>query len=93
MKYKDIDLGFNHIMETPLSERKSISILLGAGFSAPKGYPIGNEMNENLLNFDHKNVFFHHQEICLFVQMYMKLSIKKITYGISTRNILCFVSA
>ena len=45
-------------METPLSERKSISILLGAGFSAPKGYPIGNGMNENLLNFDHKNVFF-----------------------------------
>ncbi len=58
MKYKDIDLGFNHITETPLPERKSISILLGAGFSAPKGYPIGNELNENLLNFEHKNVFF-----------------------------------
>ena len=58
MKYKDIDLGFNNITETPLPERKSISILLGAGFSAPMGYPIGNELNEKLLNFEHKNVFF-----------------------------------
>ena len=36
---------------------KSISFLLGAGFSAPKGYPIGNQLNEKLLtctgdNFD-----------------------------------------
>jgi hypothetical protein len=28
----------------------SISILLGAGFSAPIGYPIGNTLNKNLLN-------------------------------------------
>ena len=58
MKYKDIDLGFSHFKETPLSGRKSISFLLGAGFSAPKGYPIGTEMNEGLFNFDDKNVFF-----------------------------------
>lgn len=29
---------------------KSISILLGAGFSAPMGYPIGNKLNEAILN-------------------------------------------
>lgn len=28
---------------------KSISLLLGAGFSAPMGYPIGNDLNEKLL--------------------------------------------
>ncbi len=28
---------------------KSISFLLGAGFSAPKGYPIGNQLNGKLL--------------------------------------------
>ena len=38
--------------ELPLVGRKSVSILLGAGFSAPMGYPIGNDMNEDLLNFD-----------------------------------------
>lgn len=30
---------------------KSISILLGAGFSAPMGYPIGNQLNESLQNY------------------------------------------
>jgi hypothetical protein len=30
---------------------KSISFLLGAGFSAPMGYPTGNQLNEKLLNF------------------------------------------
>lgn len=29
----------------------NISILLGAGFSAPMGYPIGNQLNECLQNF------------------------------------------
>lgn len=38
---------------------KSISILLGAGFSAPQGYPVGKEMNCKLLNFDdNKKVSF-----------------------------------
>lgn len=54
----DIDLGDEQIKETPFAERKSISILLGAGFSAPKGYPIGNDMNNGLLKFDDKNVDF-----------------------------------
>ena len=31
---------------------KSISILLGAGFSAPMGYPVGNQLNELLLKCD-----------------------------------------
>lgn len=58
MKNWNIDLGDEQIKETPFAERKSISILLGAGFSAPKGYPTGNEMNNGLLNFDDKNVDF-----------------------------------
>lgn len=36
----------------PLAERKSVSLLLGAGFSVPKGYPTGKKVNESLLNFD-----------------------------------------
>lgn len=35
---------------------KSISFLLGAGFSAPMGYPVGNKLNEGLLNFNRLNV-------------------------------------
>lgn len=31
---------------------------MGAGFSAPKGYPIGNDMNDGLLNFDDKDIDF-----------------------------------
>lgn len=54
----DIDLGNEQKKEITFSKRKSISILLGAGFSAPKGYPIGNDMNNGLLNFDDKNVDF-----------------------------------
>ena len=30
---------------------KSISFLLGAGFSAPMGYPIGNQLNKRLQNY------------------------------------------
>ena len=58
MKIWDIDLGDEQIKEMPLAGRKSISILLGAGFSAPKGYPIGNGMNNGLLHFDDKDVDF-----------------------------------
>ena len=54
MKNWDVDLGDEQIKEIPLAGRKSISFLLGAGFSAPKGYPIGNDMNNRLLNFDDK---------------------------------------
>jgi hypothetical protein len=31
------------------NKEKSVSFLLGAGFSAPMGYPIGNQLNEKLL--------------------------------------------
>lgn len=42
----------------PLSERKSIAFLLGAGFSAPKGYPIGEAINKRLLNFNDSTLDF-----------------------------------
>lgn len=38
---------------------KNISILLGAGFSAPMGYPTGNELNNLLLNSINENFGFH----------------------------------
>lgn len=53
-----LDLGLDNKPEVPLEGRKSITILLGAGFSAPRGYPIGSEMNERILNFDKYNVDF-----------------------------------
>jgi len=52
------DLGLEKEQKFPLSERKSISLLLGAGFSAPMGYPIGNDMNDGLLNFDDSRLDF-----------------------------------
>ena len=54
----DIDLGDNKQKEQPLLRKKSISFLLGAGFSAPKGYPVGSDMNNGLLNFDDNVVSF-----------------------------------
>lgn len=53
-----IDLGDGIDSELPLAGRKSVSILLGAGFSAPMGYPIGNDMNNGLLNFDDSSLDF-----------------------------------
>lgn len=53
-----IDLGIDEEQHFPLSGRKSISFLLGAGFSAPMGYPIGNDMNDGLLNFDDSKLDF-----------------------------------
>lgn len=38
---------------------KQISFLIGAGFSAPMGYPIGNKLNELLLNSESENFAFH----------------------------------
>lgn len=54
----DLDLEDNTTNEIPLGGRKSISFLLGAGFSAPMGYPIGNDMNKRLLNFDDSTLDF-----------------------------------
>jgi NAD-dependent SIR2 family protein deacetylase len=43
-----------------MSENKNqISFLLGAGFSANAGYPIGNQLNELLLKATDLNVVFH----------------------------------
>ena len=36
-----------------------ISLLIGAGFSAPGGYPIGKELNNRLLNSRNENIAFH----------------------------------
>jgi len=37
----------------------SISLLLGAGFSAPKGYPTGRTLNSLILNSKNENIAFH----------------------------------
>lgn len=54
----DIDLGYEEQKELPLYNRQSIAFLLGAGFSAPKGYPIGNDMNEGLQNLNNSKITF-----------------------------------
>lgn len=54
----NIDFGEDIDSELPLVGRRSVSILLGAGFSAPMGYPIGNDMNNGLLNFDESSLDF-----------------------------------
>ncbi|MFY7731977.1 MAG: hypothetical protein ACOVSR_00745 [Bacteroidia bacterium] len=38
---------------------KSVSILLGAGFSAPIGYPIGDQLNKHLVNCTGDEFAFH----------------------------------
>ncbi len=38
---------------------KSASILIGAGFSAPMGYPVGSELSERLLSCDGSKFGFH----------------------------------
>lgn len=43
----------------PMIEKKSISLLLGSGFSVPQGYPTGNQLNEKLLNCIGDNFIFH----------------------------------
>lgn len=37
---------------------KSISLLIGAGFSVPKGYPTGKELNHKILNCGNDNLSF-----------------------------------
>lgn len=54
---ENIDFDYE-IPEKPLAGRKHISILIGAGFSAPQGYPIGNTLNENILDFEKYNADF-----------------------------------
>ena len=54
----DIDFGDSKEKEQPIEGRNSVAIILGAGFSAPMGYPIGNDMNNGLLNFDDSTLDF-----------------------------------
>lgn len=51
INFEELDLGDEVVIPIPFSERKSISLLLGAGFSAPKGYPVGNTVNKKLLEY------------------------------------------
>ena len=53
-----IDLGDSYSPSIPLEGRESISIQLGAGFSVPKGYPTGDRLNKEILEFDKENVEF-----------------------------------
>ena len=43
----NIDLGDNKQKGQQLVRNKSISFLLGAGFSAPKGYPINSSLKNS----------------------------------------------
>jgi hypothetical protein len=45
--------GKNEIKRTP-----SVSLLLGAGFSVPMGYPAGSQMNERILNCNGNGIKF-----------------------------------
>jgi hypothetical protein len=47
-----IDLGNKKRIDTSLEQKRSISILLGAGFSVPQGYPTGKMVNESMQKFD-----------------------------------------
>src|SRR5581483_2504076 len=49
---------------------KSLSLLLGAGFSAPMGYPIGKELNQRILNCEHDNL-----ELSSAGQLYQKQTV------------------
>ncbi|MCK4921236.1 SIR2 family protein [Candidatus Pacearchaeota archaeon] len=40
-------------------KQKSISLLIGAGFSAPIGYPVGNKLNQLLIECDGSKFSFH----------------------------------
>lgn len=42
-----------------IDAEKSITVLLGAGFSAPMGYPIGNQLNDLILNAKGDDFAFH----------------------------------
>lgn len=45
---------------------RSISLLLGAGFSAPMGYPVGNDLNKKLLALDGTEFGFHTNGMLVF---------------------------
>ena len=47
------------LVKNDFSNMPSISLLLGAGFSVPKGYPTGKELNKQILACDGKEFTFH----------------------------------
>lgn len=51
-----LDLGEDILEIKPLDGRPTISILIGAGFSVPMGYPVGNRVNDIISNFDYKSI-------------------------------------
>ena len=55
---KILDLGDDKEQVFPLDGRFSVSVLLGAGFSVPSGYPTGRKVNEALLNFSQYHIAF-----------------------------------
>ena len=61
---------------------RPISFLLGAGFSAPMGYPIGNVLNESLQNFHKFNVKINPRTIESSARRYVNI-IGKSLLGIS----------
>lgn len=54
----NIDLNYADAKSIPLSKRNSISLLLGAGFSVPMGYPTANTLATKLLNLDDEHIGF-----------------------------------
>ena len=51
----NIDFGYTDTKYNPLNRRNSIALLLGAGFSVPKGYPTANQLNKQFVEFDKFN--------------------------------------
>lgn len=48
-----IDLGETEIVAKSLKGRPNIAVLLGSGFSVPKGYPVRDKVNKFLIDFDY----------------------------------------
>lgn len=53
-----IDLGYSKTNYIPLDKRNSISLLLGAGFSVPMGYPTAYALADKLFHLDDKPICF-----------------------------------
>ncbi len=57
MRNMTIDVGRNPLSKESKA-KKHISLLLGAGFSIPAGYPLGEHVNKGIIEFENKNVAF-----------------------------------
>lgn len=54
----NVDLSYDNTNCLPLDKRGSISLLLGAGFSVPMGYPTANSLATKLLHLDEERICF-----------------------------------